>query len=92
MSPDKNRDVFESGDEGEEKQLSPLLESLARGDKNAANMVLAYEISVNDQFELNSTPPKNSVQGYFFQIIIIKFIQIKEFQKSKMGIDVFDPS
>jgi len=34
------------------------LESLARGEKNAANMVLAYEISVNDEFGMPS-PQKN---------------------------------
>jgi len=59
----KARDIFESDDETN-SNLPPLLESLARGEKNAANMVLAYEISVNDQFELNpEDPPTNTVQG-----------------------------
>lgn len=64
-STNKERDVFESGDEGDrDSGLPPLLESLARGEKNAANMVLAYEISVNDQFELNpEDPPPHSLQG-----------------------------
>ena len=44
--------------------LPPLLESLAKGEKDAANMVLAYEISVNDEFELDKEDPaEDSVQG-----------------------------
>lgn len=59
---EKKRDVFDHGDG--ESELPPLLESLRRGDTNAANMVLAYEISVNDQFELNKEDPKeDTLQG-----------------------------
>ena len=58
------RDVFESGDEERESSLPPLLESLAKGEKNAANMVLAYEISVNDEFELDAQDNPNSVKGF----------------------------
>jgi len=44
--------------------LPPLLESLAKGEKDAANMVLAYEISVNDEFELDKEDPaEDTVQG-----------------------------
>ena len=40
------------------------MESLAKGEKDAANMVLAYEISVNDEFELEKEDPaEDSVQG-----------------------------
>ena len=36
----------------------------ARGEKNAANMVLAYEISVNDEFQMGGAEPReNTVQG-----------------------------
>ena len=36
----------------------------ARGEKNAANMVLAYEISVNDEFQMGGAEPReNTVHG-----------------------------
>jgi len=60
---EKERDVFDHGDDGK-SALPPLLESLAKGEKDAANMVLAYEISVNDEFELDKEDPaEDSVQG-----------------------------
>ena len=53
----------ESGDD-EKSSLPPLLESLARGEKNAANMVLAYEISVNEDFKMGGAEPReNTVHG-----------------------------
>jgi len=61
--------VFESGDEERESSLPPLLESLAKGEKNAANMVLAYEISVNDEFELDAQDNPNSVKGKVRQTV-----------------------
>ena len=54
-----------SGDEAEQNQsLPPLLASLARGDANAAKMVLAYEISVNEDFQMVNVRENNkSVEG-----------------------------
>merc|ERR1712012_765408 len=68
-STQKERDVVESGDEERESSLPPLLESLAKGEKNAANMVLAYEISVNDEFELDAQDNPNSVKGKVRQTV-----------------------
>ena len=42
--------------------------SLARGDANAAKMVLAYEISVNEDFQMvNAREDSKSVQGQVAQ-------------------------
>ena len=58
-----------SGDEAEKSsELPPLLASLARGDANAAKMVLAYEISVNEDFQMvNAREDSKSVQGQVAQ-------------------------
>ena len=50
------------GDKQSDWSTSKLMK--ARGEKNAANMVLAYEISVNDEFQMGGAEPReNTVQG-----------------------------
>lgn len=83
------KDVFDSsGDEAEQNQsLPPLLASLARGDANAAKMVLAYEISVNEDFQMvNVRENDKSVEGQVASTMERAFWDILR-QKLKDGDD-----
>lgn len=84
------KDVFDSsGDEADQNQseLPPLLASLARGDANAAKMVLAYEISVNEDFQMVNVRENNkSVEGQVASTMERAFWDILR-QKLKDGDD-----
>lgn len=82
------RDVFDSSDdEQKNSDLPPLLASLARGEANAAKMVLAYEISVNEDFQMVSSRERDdTVQGQVAKTMERAFWDILR-QKLKDGDD-----
>merc|ERR1712106_265047 len=85
------KDIFDSsGDESgidNSGNLPPLLASLARGDANAAKMVLAYEISVNEDFQMvNAREDKSSMAGQISSTMERAFWDILR-QKLKDGDD-----